>query len=138
MQPASARDFLKAARQRLDASQEIFLKLRRNLEAKYLAGYAVECSLKGLILHRTEAAAFEEKLERITQGAKWHNFEVLKEELKKSDVDLPLDMVRRLKRINNDWTPSLRYECGRLDTGETRAFIRTAELIHHWVAGEMS
>ena len=50
MQPASAFDFLRAARQRMDVSEEIFNRLRRNLEAQYLAGYVIECSLKAVIL----------------------------------------------------------------------------------------
>jgi len=76
-----------------------------------------------LILNGTQSSEFEKQLKKITQGAKWHNFETLKEELKILHIELPLEIVRKLSRITKDWTPGLRYECGRLDTGETRAFI---------------
>jgi len=52
MQPTTARDFLRVARQRLDVAAEIMHYLRRNLEAQYIGGYSVECSLKSLILEK--------------------------------------------------------------------------------------
>ena len=46
MQPASSRDFLKVALQRLTAAEVILENLRLTLEAQYIGGYSVECSLK--------------------------------------------------------------------------------------------
>lgn len=34
-----------------------------------------------------------------------------------------------------DWTTDLRYETGRRDTGETRAFLNTAKAIYDWIEG---
>jgi hypothetical protein len=50
MQPTSARDFLKMALQRLTAAARILDVLRLTLEAQYIGGYSVECSLKAIIL----------------------------------------------------------------------------------------
>ena len=46
MQPTTPRDFLKVAIQRLSAAEEILDVLGRSLEAQYIGGYSVECSLK--------------------------------------------------------------------------------------------
>jgi hypothetical protein len=48
MPPTSSRDFLKAASQRLNAA-ETLLRENVTLDAQYIGGYAVECSLKALI-----------------------------------------------------------------------------------------
>jgi hypothetical protein len=44
MQPQTARDFQKAALQRLTTAEGIFEILRINLEAQYIGGDAVECA----------------------------------------------------------------------------------------------
>ena len=46
-------DFLKVALQRLAAARAIAEILRLTLEAQYVGGYAIECSLKALILQKT-------------------------------------------------------------------------------------
>jgi hypothetical protein len=45
--PTSSRDFQRAAAQRLTTAEFLLLH-RYNLDAMYLAGYTVECSLKDL------------------------------------------------------------------------------------------
>ena len=52
MPPTTPRDFLKVAIQRLTTA-EILLREKLTLDAQYLGGYTVECSLKALILHWT-------------------------------------------------------------------------------------
>ena len=52
-------------------------RAKLNLDAQYLGGYTVECSLKALILHRTPDPEKPDKLKRITSGAKMHRPEVL-------------------------------------------------------------
>jgi hypothetical protein len=136
MQPQAARDFLKAARQRLDAAEAIFENLRINLESQYIGGYAVECALKALILEKTPLAERENMLSKLTQSAGSHRKEVLLGELRNLGVILPLEHSRRMRRF--DWTTALRYETGRLDTGETRAMLKTANLIYRWVEAQIT
>ena len=130
MQPTTARDFLKVALQRLDVAVEIMEILRRSLEAQYIGGYSVECSLKALILERTAEADRPAMLERLTHGATYHRPEVLLDRLRDLGIALTPGLARRMRRF--DWTTGLRYEAGRKDTGETNALLNTARAIYAW------
>jgi hypothetical protein len=65
MQPTTPRDFLKVALQRLSAAEEIMESLRLTLEAQYIGGYSVECSLKALILEKTPELERPAMLDRL-------------------------------------------------------------------------
>jgi HEPN domain-containing protein len=136
MQPTRPRDFLKVADQRLDAAVEIMEKLRRSLEAQYIGGYSVECSLKALILEKTAVADRPTVLERLTHGAASHRPEVLLGRLRDLGLSLTRELAKRMRRF--DWTTELRYEIGRKDTGETNALLRTAKEIYSWVEPQIS
>ena len=110
MPPTTSRDFQKVARQRLTTA-ETLLGEKLNLDAQYLGGYTVECSLKALILHRTTDADKPDKLKRITSGANMHRSDVLLGDLRDLGVSLPLEIAKRMRRF--DWTTDLRYETGR-------------------------
>jgi hypothetical protein len=132
--PITSRDFQKVAAQRFTTA-EALLELRLNLDAQYIGGYAVECSLKALILHYTPAPDQAAKLAKITAGAKMHRPDILLGELRDLGVALPLDLAKRMRRF--DWTTDLRYETGRRDTGETFAFLKTVKAIYDWVEGQL-
>jgi HEPN domain-containing protein len=134
MPPTQSRDFQKAAAQRLTAA-ETLLREKLTLDAQYIGGYAVECSLKALIIEMTPEVDRPEKLKRITAGASMHRPEVLLGELRSLGVALPLALARRMRRLH--WTTDLRYETGRRDTGETVAFLKTAKAIYDWVQGQL-
>jgi len=134
MPPTTSRDFQRAAAQRLTTA-ETLLREKLTLDAQYLGGYAVECSLKALILQLTPDADKPNKLKEITAGAKMHRPDILLGELRNLGVALPLVLSRRMRRFN--WTPDLRYETGRRDTGETIAFLTTAKAIYDWVEGQL-
>lgn len=129
----TSRAFLKAAQQRLTTA-EFLSKHKYNLDAMYLAGYAVECALKSLILELTAPADRNQVLQDITSGRKMHDIEALRGRLKRLNRTIPLEINRRLRRSN--WSTALRYESGRGDTGETVAFLKTARAIIDWVDGE--
>ena len=134
MPPTTSRDFQRAARQRLTTA-EVLLKEKLTLDAQYIGGYAVECSLKALILHHTPEPDIPDKLKRITSGAPMHRPEVLLGELRNLGIELPAVIARRMRRF--DWTTDLRYETGRRDTGETVAFLTTVRAIFDWVEGQL-
>lgn len=136
MQPTNSRDFLKVALQRLAAAEEIMGALRLSLEAQYIGGYSVECSLKALVLEYTPDADQATILEAITQRAAYHRPDVLLGLLRRRGIKLPIELAKRMRRF--DWTTALRYETGRKDTGETNALLRTARSIYEWVEGQMS
>lgn len=135
MQPTTPRDFLKVALQRLSAAEAIMEMLRLTLEAQYIGGYAVECSLKALILERTAEPDRTDALRQLTHGAAYHRPEVLLDRLRERDVFLTVELAKRMRRF--DWTTSLRYETGRKDTGETNGLLRTARVVYQWVEGQI-
>ena len=130
MPPISSRDFQKVAAQRFTTA-EVLLREKLMLDAQYIGGYTVECSLKALILHLTPEADRPVKLKQITAGAKMHRPEVLLGELRTFKVKLPLLIAKRMRKF--DWTTNLRYETRRRDAGETRAFLKTATAVYDWV-----
>ncbi len=134
MQPTTSRDFLKVALQRLTAA-EALLGLGITLDAQYIGGYTVECSLKALILQRTPVVDQEDMLRKLSSGQKMHAPDVLLGKLRDLGVTLPLNLAKRMRRF--DWTTDLRYETGRRDTGETVAFLRTAKAIYEWAEGQI-
>jgi len=130
MPPSSSRDFQKVAAQRFTTA-EVLLREKLTLDAQYIGGYTVECSLKALILHLIPDTDRADKLKQITAGAKMHRPEVLLGELRVLNVKLPLSIAKRMRKF--DWTTDLRYETRRRDTGETRAFLKTATAVYDWV-----
>ena len=134
MPPTTSRDFQRAAAQRLDVAR-VLLREKLTLDAQYIGGYTVECSLKALILHLTPAADKPDALLRLTTGAAMHRPDVLRGELRKLGASLPLALAVRLRRFA--WTTDLRYETGRRDTGETVAFLATAKAVYDWVEGQL-
>lgn len=134
MPPTTSRDFQKAAWQRLTTAESL-LRQKLTLDAQYLGGYTVECSLKALILDQTSDSDKPDTLKRITSGAKMHRPEILLGELRDFGIALPLDLARRMRRF--DWTTDLRYETGRRDTGETIAVLKTAKFIYDWVEDQL-
>src|SRR4051794_26176009 len=136
MQPTTAREFLRAALQRLDVANEIMEILRRSLEAQYIGGYSVEGSLKALILERTADSDRPAILQRMTQGASHHRPEVLLERLRELRIALTPELARRMRRF--DWTTGLRYETGRKDTGETIALLNTTRAIYAWAEPQIT
>ena len=134
MAPTTSRDFQKAAAQRLTTA-ETLLREKLTLDAQYIGGYTVECSLKALILELTPDADKPDKLRRITSGASMHRPDVLLGELRMLGIALPLVLAKRMRRF--DWTTDLRYETGRRDTGETAALLNTAKAIYDWVQDQL-
>ncbi|MFT5526836.1 MAG: HEPN domain-containing protein [Pirellulaceae bacterium] len=135
MQPRTSRDFLKIAEQRLNAAEVLFAA-DLTLDAQYVGGYAVECSLKALILEKTDPADRPDKLLRISSGATMHKPETLLQELRGLGVRLTPELAKRMRRF--DWTTDLRYETGRRIRSETRGLLRTCVEIRDWVKGQLS
>jgi hypothetical protein len=67
MPPTTSRDFQKAAAQRLTTA-ETLLREGHTLDAQYLGGYTVECSLKALLLELTPEPEKADTLRKLTAG----------------------------------------------------------------------
>jgi hypothetical protein len=135
MQPTTSRDFLKVARQRLSATDDIAKKLLLTLEAQYIGGYSIECSLKALILEKAPVQDRPALLLKLTCTAKSHRPEVLRGKLGDLGIFLTPRLAKRMRRL--DWTTDLRYETGRKNTGETNGLLRTAREIYNWVEAQI-
>jgi HEPN domain-containing protein len=73
---AEARLFHQAAKQRLEDAR-FLLNVERTTGAVYLAGYAVECMLKALVLNQCPPAR-RKQLNQSFRGSKAHDFNWLK------------------------------------------------------------
>jgi HEPN domain-containing protein len=135
------RRFQRAADQRL-ATAEFLLEHDFELDAVYLAGYAVECSLKALILRWTPQRELAAMLERLTEaGAKGHDFEYLKGIVKdcrggreKPDREV-LGALGGLLPVVMSWSTDLRYEAGTIPAREAARFLAAARAIRDACAG---
>jgi HEPN domain-containing protein len=132
--PLSDRDFLRAAKQRLTVA-EFLMKHRYTLDSMYLAGYAIECALKALILNKAPVEIRDDIFTRITSGTRMHYVESLGVIVKDLGCPLPLELVKRIRRSR--WRTELRYTSGRTNTGETRGFLKTCDAVYNWVERQM-
>lgn len=98
----------------------------------YLGGYAIECTLKALILESTLPTDQFAVLRRI----KTHNLETLGEFLKDRGRPIPLRLVEKFRK--SGWSTELRYTSGRIDTGRTRWYLKTVKQTHDRVEGELT
>jgi HEPN domain-containing protein len=126
------RRFYQVALQRFEDA-EILCRNGRNTGGIYLAGYAVECILKALLL-ASVAAPRHRALVKTFSGSKAHDFEWLKQELGKRHVQIPADTARRLASVNT-WSTDLRYVAGSKRSAEAQAFLAAAAEIIEWVKG---
>lgn len=127
------RRFQRVADQRLTAA-EVLLKAGLNLEAIYLAGYAVECSLKSVVLKRTPHRSLGEMIRRLTRvGARGHDFDYLRVTLARRPISCPLptDVVEWLRRVRT-WETDLRYEVNRVNDDDAKDFIDAVIGIRDW------
>jgi HEPN domain-containing protein len=121
--------FERAAQQRLAAAELLFTH-DFYLDAIYLAGYTVECSLKALILRRTPRGDFEAMNEQLTEvGAKGHDLEYLKKILKKqlrgggrSDREALGALAVHWKALIT-WSTDLRYEVRKVRRREAEHYL---------------
>jgi HEPN domain-containing protein len=122
----------KAAIRRLEAA-EVLLDNGVILDALYLAGYCLECSLKALILARTPQSRRREKQKERFRGAAAHTLEWLSNELHKVKSDLPDRFSTPLRFAFLHWRVELRYEVSRCDSDDVEEVIRIGKELWEWV-----
>lgn len=119
MQPASSAAFLRVAVHRLEAAEKLY-EWEYNLDARYLAGYTIECSLKALILKWTpQGERRVAMLAAISSGKRMHDPETLFDVLRRLRFNFPSALAKRI--IRADWSSSLRYETGFREGGGSAA-----------------
>ena len=83
------------------------------------------------------AANYAATLSKITAGKKMHSAEVLAGILNNLGSPMPRTFRKLLQTRALRWSTDLRYESGRIDTGETRAFLKTAKQVYEWVERQL-
>ena len=124
-----ARRFLRVATQRLDDAR--FLLGYRNTASIYLAGYAVECTLKALLLSVTPTSKVSKILDSF-RGQRGHNLEWLKAQyIKHGGSAFPALISRKFARVNS-WKTDIRYDPGTSLLSDAEGFFQAAEEIPRW------
>jgi HEPN domain-containing protein len=127
---SAIRLFLNVALQRFEDAQ-ILLNNNRSTGALYLAGYAVECALKAMLLANSPVSEQSTIIDSF-RGKIGHNFESLKHKLQIRGVHFPPEIAKNLRRVGS-WSPELRYVAGRQNLKETQAFVEATVQVIQWV-----
>jgi len=130
-----ARLFYRSAHQRLEDGL-FLLGGGRTTAAIYLAGYAVECMLKALILASVPSGR-RARFRASFRGALAHDFDWLREQYQaQGGSRLPLLITRQFALVNT-WTTNLRYNPGAAKRREAQAFLGAAKEILKWANGRL-
>ena len=127
-----SQNFLRAAQQRFTAAGVLFSN-GFNLEAVYLAGYAIECSLKAVILRCTSQSEHDTIVARFKKRG-GHDFEALKQLLSNHKINIPSPLNEKLRR--DAWSTDLRYRVGTLPAEDAEAFMAAAEAALQWATAQ--
>jgi HEPN domain-containing protein len=127
---AEVRRFLTVAKQRFEEAQ-LLNQFDRQTVAVYLAGYAVECSLKALLLSAATDRQFRSLMTSF-RGKAGHEFEWLKAKyVKRGGAPFPPEIAKAFTAVSH-WTTDLRYKTGLTPPREADLFLRSAEEIIRW------
>jgi hypothetical protein len=122
--------WLRVADQRLVAAQFLFDN-RFFLDSAYIAGYVVECALKGVVMARTPLSRRREVIEIEFGGRRGHDYHYLQHLLRLRGVSIPptvADAVRRMVR----WSTDLRYTAGHGDVNQSRKYLESGRTLLEW------
>lgn len=128
--------FHRAAGQRISAAR-VLSAAAETLDATYLGGYGLECSLKALILAATPTPQRQEVIEETFRGQLAHNLDHLMYEVIRRGVSLPKKIQLALRRCFTLWYVELRYETGRRPASECRVVLDTAEQVWVWTGRQI-
>lgn len=132
---AEARLYYRAAKHRLVDAQ-LLLDADRTTGAMYLAGYAVECFLKSLLLASVAPDLRRTLLDEFP-GRRGHDLELLGSLYRRHVVmDIPTDVTRHLSRVAM-WSTDLRYATGVLKAREAKRFMNSVTAITDWIDGRL-
>ncbi len=129
------RRFYRAAEHRFEEAQFLFNQGSYTTAAVYLAGYAVECMLKALILAREPASQHHATLATF-RGQLAHNFEWLRQRVAQRSITFPKAVTQALTGVTG-WTTHLRYDPGTMRREDAEAFLKAANVVILWVKGRV-
>ena len=131
-----ARRFYHVALQRLEDGQ--ILVAERPPAAIYLAGYAVECVLKALILSYVPPGQHAAFVHAEFRGAAAHDIGWLRQRLRRLHAaSFPAEVIDDLVLVST-WSTELRYTPGKGDVDEAADFVDAVQRIIKFVEGRLS
>lgn len=134
--PDDPRKFYRVATQRF--AEALFLFEGGRFAASiYIAGYAVECGLRALIL-TTVPRNRQVEFASTFRGSGWHNFDRLVElYISNAGSRPPLPITKHLTYVHDEWSVEMRYVAGEKPFREAKRFIDSTESILEWVKGRL-
>jgi hypothetical protein len=102
-----------------------------------MAGYAVECSLKALVLAQTPKKRRADVLASF-RGNVGHDFDWLRRQyLAVGGQSLPTACLAAFTLVNF-WGTNLRYEPGTIPVKDAEEFLHAVRVIREWADGRLS
>lgn len=95
-----------------------------------MAGYAIECTLKALILSTYPMKQHGEVIGNF-RGAAAHRIEDLQRHYRTRSGRILHEMVKLLADVSV-WTTDLRYDPGQGRAADARTFVATAQAVYDW------
>jgi hypothetical protein len=129
-QSQDVRRFHVAAGQRFEDAQVLFAH-GRSTGAVYLAGYAVECLLKAVLIARTPVSRRRRVWDSF-RGKAGHNLDSLRYAVSRVGVSIPEHCLRHFVQVSS-WTTDLRYYAGSKKKADAQAFLRSAGVMIEWL-----
>ena len=109
---------------------EILLKNRRTNGSIYLAGFAVECILKALIMSNSTRRE-REKLGVALKQDFGHDLEALRKEAGRRGIHMNREVMVEFRRLAA-WDNNMRYSAGVQTTEDAKALLGAAEVVIEW------
>src|SRR5580704_7321832 len=125
--------FWRVAVQHIGDAQMLFRNGSKTGAATYLAGYAIECGLKALLLANCPPSKVKELLLSFT-GSKAHDFDWLRQQLRQRQIEVATHMLEHLRKVGS-WSVALRYDPTEWDPRDTEVFLASTVAILDWVKG---
>ncbi len=108
----------------------------RTTGAIYLAGYAVECILKALLISTVPDSRRAEVVASF-RGSRAHDYNWLRDQYRHQGGATFPPPVAQCFALVNTWSTDLRYKPGITLMSEAEAFLRAAEAIIQWADGRL-
>jgi len=126
------RFFLSAANHRLNEASWIIENSSFTTAGVYLAGYAVECSLKAVLLSCTPKRQHAD-VKRSFRTKTAHDYDWLRRQLLRKSVVIPKLVIRNLGTVQF-WNTALRYQSSQIEPDEANDFVSATQEIVEWAA----
>ncbi len=131
-----AKDYRRSAINRYDEAILLF-EAGKCTGAIYLAGYAVECMLKVMVLSTVSFASQPAFAKQTFRGHGGHDFETLRTMyIKQRGAGFPADIAKRFAMVS-DWSTDLRYDPREATDGAAEPFLAAVKDIIKWAEGRV-